>query len=97
MGRIGHGELHIEWSCTDIAVGDEREIINGYTDYLKLNADAVKSSLMDLFDEPVKTDADEKKKPAKRASKKSTDDKTKQDALKATQTDLDFFGATPED
>jgi hypothetical protein len=96
MGRIGHGELHIEWSCTDIAVGDEREIINGYTDYLKLNADAVKSSLMDLFDEPVKVDADEKKKPAKRP-KKASDDKVKQDALNATQTDLDFFGATPEE
>ena len=97
MGRIGHGELHIEWACTSIAVGDERSLIDGYTDYLKQNASAVKSALMDLFDEPVKTDADEKKKPAKRAAKKSTDDKTKQDALKATQTDLDFFGATPED
>lgn len=96
MGRIGHGELHIEWACTDIAVGDERTLIDGYSDYLKQNADTVKSALMDLFDEPVKVETEEKKKPAKR-SKKATDDKAKQDALNATQTDLDFFGATPEE
>lgn len=96
MGRIGHGELHIEWACTDIAVGDERTLIDGYSDYLKRNADTVKSALMDLFDEPVKVETEEKKKPAKR-SKKATDDKPKPDALNATQTDLDFFGATPEE
>lgn len=96
MGRIGHGELHIEWACTNIAVGDERTFIDGYSDYLKQNADTVKSALMDLFDEPVKVETEEKKKPAKR-SKKATDDKAKQDALNATQTDLDFFGATPEE
>lgn len=96
MGRIGHGELHIEWACTDIAVGDECTLIDGYSDYLKHNADAVRSALMDLFDEPVKAETEEKKKTAKR-SKKATDDKPKPDALNATQTDLDFFGATPEE
>lgn len=96
MGRIGHGELHIEWACTNIAVGDERTFIDGYSDYLKQNADTVRSALMDLFDEPVKVETEEKKKPAKR-SKKASDDKAKQDALNATQSDLDFFGATPEE
>ena len=93
MGRIGHGELHIEWTCDGIA--DENALIDGYTDYLKQNAEAVRGTLLDLFgDVPAKPEAEEK--PAAKKSKKTADDKIKADALKATQTDLDFFGSTPE-
>lgn len=96
MGRIGHGELHIEWACEGIH--DENELVQNYDAYLSISADVIRDSLLGLFAEkseaPAKAEKPEKKS-AKKA-KKTADDKSKSEALAATQTDHDFFGAVPE-
>lgn len=79
MGRIGHGELHIEWYCDDIADADK--LINDYEEYLKLSSSALKEGLADLFTE--------KKSSAKKKDKPDT--QQKREALEATNTNDDYF------
>lgn len=94
MGRIGHGELHIEWASD--GVDDENALAENYDAYLSLSADAVRESLLDLFTEKAEAPA-KSEKSKKKAEKKTADDKAKVEALKATHTDDDYFGAVPED
>lgn len=92
MGRIGHGALHIEWTCDGI--GNEDALVSDYEKFLKGAAGVIRESLTSLFEAgPDKTEKPEK--PAKK-SKKSADQKAKSDAAEATKTDLDFFNAVLE-
>lgn len=89
MGRIGHGELHIEWFCEDIE--NAQGYIDAYTQYLKASAKAVSDALCQLFGNSEQSeDGDKKaaKKASKRPSKKAADD--------AACTEHDAFGELPE-
>ena len=94
MGRIGHGELHIEWACDGIS--DENALVSDYEAFLRFDADNIRASLLGLFEEKTEAPAKAEKKSAKKG-KKSSDAKAKEDALNATKTENDFFGAVPED
>lgn len=89
MGRIGHGELHIEWFCEDI--DDAQKYIESYTQYLKASAPVVSAALVQLFGNSEQLDAEEKK-PAKKTAKKAV----KKAALDASETEHDAFGELPE-
>lgn len=102
MGRIGHGELHIEWACDGIA--DENALVADYDAFLSASADVIREGLLGLFVEKT-DDADDsggaKKatKKSKKAAKKADDEVKRQavDALKGADSGLDFFGAVPEE
>jgi hypothetical protein len=94
MGRIGHGELHIEWACDGI--DDENELVQNYDAYLSISADAIREGLLSLFTEKAEP-ADKPEKKAAKKAKKTADDKAKVEALKATQTNADYFAAIPEE
>jgi hypothetical protein len=102
MGRIGHGELHIEWACDGIV--DENALVADYDAFLSASADAIREGLLGLFVEKT-DDADDSggakkaSKKSKKAAKKADDEVKKQavDALKGADSGLDFFGAVPEE
>lgn len=90
MGRIGHGELHLEWFCDEI--DDAQHYIGMYTQYLRASASAVVDALSQLFGNAEQPDAEDKK-PAKKASKKAS---KKHAELAAAETEQDAFGELPE-
>lgn len=98
MGRIGHGELHIEWACGGIA--DENALVADYDAFLNASADAIRESLLGLFAEKTEGDGEKKAtKKSKKAAKKADDEVKRQavETLKRQDKGLDFFGAVPED
>lgn len=85
MGRIGHGELHIEWFCDEI--DDAQKYMDDYTQFLKSTGAAVIDALSQLFG-AAQESAQEEKKASKKSSKKST--------KKSEGAELDFFSDVPE-
>lgn len=84
MGRIGHGELQIEWACDEI--GDADALIKDYETFVKASAGPVRERLLSLFGEK-QAEVKAEKKPAKRGKKA---------AIEAQATTDDFFSALPE-
>ena len=107
MGRIGHGELHMEWHCAEI--DDPGAYIKDYEEYIQKTSAIISERLLGLFDAPKAKDTpelgvmDEIPKEAKKSRKKAAekaDRLVKKEAvkqLKAQNGELDFFGAVPED
>lgn len=106
MGRIGHGELHMEWHCAEI--DDPYAYIKDYEEYIQKTAAIITERLLGLFDAPKAKDTpelgvmDDTPKEAKKSRKKAAekaDRLVKKEAvkqLKAQNVELDFFGAVPE-
>lgn len=75
MGRIGHGELSIEWASEDI--DDADKLIKDYEDFVTSTADAVRETLLGLFGGGTDAPAPKPKKAAKPKAAKAKADEPK--------------------
>ena len=81
MGRIGHGELSIQWASEGVTMEQENDLISDYERFTKESAPVVKDALNDIFSGYREERAE------KAAPKKQTKTKIKDSS------ELDFFGA----